>query len=213
MIGQKTIDNTQQTDVMTLDFSKAFYVVAHQRLLSKLSSCGIRGNVHTWVANFLIYCQRVVVNGEASEWVPVSSGLPQGTVLGPLLFLIYFNDITEGISSELRLFADDCLLYRVIKSTRDCELLQQDLDRLVRWSERWLKRFNMQKCTSMSVHQLRSRYQDYTYEMNDVALIRTTEQKYLVVTLTPDLRWSTLISSIASKTNRSLGLVKRLPAR
>ena len=160
----------------------------------------------------------MIINGEASELVPVSSGLPQGTVLGPLLFLIYINDITESISSDLRLFADDCLLYRVIKSTRDCKILQQDLDRLVRWSERWLMRFNVQKCTIVSVHQLRFRYQDhtykmitryYTYKMSDVALIRITEQKYLGVMLTSDLRKNTHISNIASKANRSLGLVKR----
>ena len=152
--------------------------------------------------------QRVVVNGDASEWVPVSSSVPQGTVLGPLLILIYINDITEGFSSELRLFADDCLLYRIIKSTHDCEILQQDLDRLVRWSERWIMRFNFLNCTSMSVHQLRSRYQDYTYKVNDVALIRTTKQKYIGVMLTSD-SWNTHISNIASKANRSLGLVKR----
>ena len=121
----KPIDKTQQTDVMALDFSKAFDVVAHQRLLSKLSSCGIPGNVHTWVANCLMNRQqRVVVNGEASGWVPVSSDAPQETVLCTLHFLIYINDITECISSEIRLFPVDCLLYRVMKSTRDCEILQ-----------------------------------------------------------------------------------------
>ena len=96
-----------------------------------------------------------------------------------------------------------------IKSIHDCEILQQDIDRLVRWSARWLMRFNVQKCTSISVHQLRSRYQDYPYKMNDVVLIRTMEQKYLGVMLTSDLRWYTHISKIASKANRSMGLVKR----
>ena len=82
--------------------------------------------------------QHIVVNGESFQWASVSSGLPQGTVLGPIPFFIYINDITEGISPELHLFTDDCLLYRVIKSRRDYILLQQDLNRLVKWSEKWL---------------------------------------------------------------------------
>ena len=135
--------------------------------------------------------------------------MPQRTVLGPLLFLIYINDITENITSELRLFADDCLLYHTIKSLQDCELLQQDLDRLVQRLEKWLMKFNVQKCTSMSVYLLQSRFQDFTYKMNNDELTRMDEQKYLGVILTSDLKWNIHTSNIAAKANRSLGLVKR----
>jgi ribonuclease P/MRP protein subunit RPP40 len=105
----KTIDRKRQTDVIALDFSKVFDVVPHKRLLHKLLSYGVNGKIHTWISNFLQNRrQRVVVDGETSTWAEVLSGVPQGTVLGPLLFLIYINDITENIASELRLFADDC---------------------------------------------------------------------------------------------------------
>ena len=112
----------------------------------------------------------------------------QGTVLGPLLFLIYINDITEKITSELRLFADDCLLYRIIvwcatplnhcKTANFFNRILMDLCN--GWKNGWYK-FNVQKCTSMSVHQFRSRFQDFTYKMNNDALTRTDEQKYLIL--------------------------------
>ena len=95
-----------------MDFSKAFDVVAHRRLLLKLDHYGISGLNHTWISNFLMQRkQRVVIRGDSSDWVRVQSGVPQGTVLGPLLFLIYINDIADQITSTVRLFADDCVLY------------------------------------------------------------------------------------------------------
>ena len=117
-----------QTDVVVLDFSKAFDVVPHQRLLHKLDHYGIRGTTLNWIQNFLINrTQKVVVDGSSSESARVKSGVPQGTVLGPLLFLTYINDLPSTVSSQVRLFADDCLLYRPIKCRADQEKLQRDL--------------------------------------------------------------------------------------
>jgi hypothetical protein len=107
-----------QVDVQILDFSKAFDTVAHQRLLVKLRYYGVRGNTERWIASWLTNRrQQVVVDGEASEPVLVTSGVPQGTVLGPLMFLIYINDIGENLDerTRIKLFADDCLLYRSIR--------------------------------------------------------------------------------------------------
>ena len=98
--------------MMILDFSKAFDTVPHRRLLMKLDHYGIRDHTHEWIRQWLTTRkQRVVLDGEASSEVHVDSGVPQGTVLGPLMFLLYVNDIGEGVNSEVKLFADDCLLY------------------------------------------------------------------------------------------------------
>ena len=134
----KSLDKGRQTDAIIMDFSKAFDVVAHRRLLLKLDHYGISGPTHTWISNFLMRRkQRVVIGGDSSDWVRVQSGIPQGTVLGPLLFLIYINDIADQITSTVRLFADDCVLYRTVSKDADADLLQKDLDRLCSWEKKW----------------------------------------------------------------------------
>ena len=116
----RSLDKSAQIDVAVLDFSKAFDKVPHQRLLSKIEYYGVRGNTNRWIASFLRgRCQRVVVDGSSSGPSNVISGVPQGSVLGPLLFLLYINDIGDNLTSTLRLFADDCLLYREITCSED----------------------------------------------------------------------------------------------
>ena len=134
----QNFEGKTQTDVVVLDFSKAFDVVPHQRLLHKLDHYGIRGTTLNWIQNFLTNrTQKVVVDGSSSESARVKSGVPQGTVLGPLLFLTYINDLPSTVSSQVRLFADDCLLYRPIKCRADQEKLQRDLSALQDWADRW----------------------------------------------------------------------------
>ena len=117
-----------QTDLIVLDFSKAFDVVPHQRLLHKLDHYGIRGLTLHWIQNFLTTrTQKVVVDGSFSDTAHVGSGVPQGTVLGPILFLCYINDLPFSVWSDVRLFADDCLLYQPIKFKNDQKKLQEDL--------------------------------------------------------------------------------------
>ena len=129
--------------MIILDFSKAFDTVPHNRLLNKLDRYGIRNKTHTWISNFLKYRkQRVVIGGEHSTWTQVMSGVPQGTVLGPLLFLTYINDLPNNIHSSICLFADDCVLYREIKNEIDSQELQKVLNSLMKWEYDWQMNFN-----------------------------------------------------------------------
>ena len=129
----------QQIDAVLLDFSKAFDKVPHRRLLLKLEHYGVRGPLLSWIGDFLAErSQKVTLEGTTSEEAAVTSGVPQGTILGPLLFLVYINDLPACVSSEARLFADDCLLYRTIKSQHDADILQDDLNSLQRWEAKWL---------------------------------------------------------------------------
>ena len=143
----KAMDSHYQIDLLLLDFSKAFDTVAHNKLLNKLAYYGIQNSTHKWLSAWLTgRTQRVMVEGVLFKEVDVISGVPQGTVLGPLMFLIYINDINQNIQSSVRLFADDCVLYRVIKSSEDCRYLQEDLNHLVHWTNLWQMNLNSDKC-------------------------------------------------------------------
>ena len=140
------LDNSQQIDAI-LDFSKAFDKVPHQRLLIKLEHYGVRGTTLQWIKSFLSNrTQKVVVEGKLSSSAPVISCVPQGTVLGPLLFLAYINDLPSKVHDKARLFADDCLLYRRIKTDEDAESLQDDVNKLQDWEADWQMHFNPDKC-------------------------------------------------------------------
>ena len=121
-------------------------------LLFKLKHAGIQGSLHTWIRTFLTQrSQQVALDGAVSSSIHVTSGVPQGTVLGPLLFILYLNDISDGLTSEVRLLADDCIMYRQINNTKDSEDLQKDIDRLCAWEQRWQMKFNKAKCYAMHV--------------------------------------------------------------
>ncbi len=152
----KSLDKGKQHDLANLDFSKAFDKVPHQRLLTKLHHYGIRGQTLEWIRAFLTdRTQRVAVDGAISDPAPVVSGVPQGSVLGPILFLVYINDLPLKVSPKTRLFAD-CVVYREISSERDCEVLQDDLRRLWDWEKLWGMSFNPEKCCILRVCRKRS---------------------------------------------------------
>ena len=136
-----------QTDLIVSNFSKAFVVVPYQRILHKLDHYGIRGSPLLWIQNFLTTrSQNVVVDGSFSDTAHVGSGVPQGTVLGPILFLCYFNDLPSSVSTDVQLFAEDCLLYRPIRTKADQKKLQEDLTKLELWADTWGIKFNPSKC-------------------------------------------------------------------
>ena len=198
-----TADNNYQTDMIIMDFEKAFDKVSHRRLLAKTHDYGIRGKLYDWVKTFLTERkQRVVVNGEYSDWVSVTSGVPQGTVTGPLWFLIFINDLPNNISSKIRLFADDCVIYRTIRGPSDADLLQQDLHKLTDWQNKWLMRFNEKKCYVMRIAQARSPLQ-FEYTLNGSQLQSTSCHGYLGVDISSDLKWNQHIFRTAAKANRA----------
>ena len=141
-----------QVDVILLDFSKAFDTVPRQRLLQKLNKYGIRNHTLNWISSFLTNrTHHVVVNGSTSNVESVLSGVPQGTVLGPLLFLIYINDIEQNLTSKIRLFADDSAIHRNINSPNDAKSLQNDIFRLQEWAAKWQMKFNIKKCKILRI--------------------------------------------------------------
>ena len=203
------LNSQQQLDLLILDFSKAFDVVGHQRLLSKLFHYGIRGTSLKWMENWLTgRTQKVVVEGECSEETPVTSGVPQGTVLGPLMFILYINDISAETSSSIRLFADDCLLYRVINSTHDAEKLQGDLTQLCRWSVDWQMDFNAGKCHVLTVTRKQMPHH-FPYTIAGVQLAHVHHHPYLGVELASDLNWSHHLDEVVPKAQRNLNLLRR----
>jgi len=145
-----TANNMQsglQTDICVLDFAKAFDKVSHIHLIHKLRWYGIMGELNRWINNFLRdRTQRVVLESASSDEVPVASGVPQESVLGPCLFLFYINDVAVGLSSTVRLFAYDTLLYLTVQNNKDAELLQHDLDTLCQWEATSLMEFHPDKC-------------------------------------------------------------------
>ncbi len=142
----KKLDEGETTDVIFMDFKKAFDSVPHRRLLEKVRSYGITGETWNWISAFLTNRrQRVTVMGEMSPWHPVRSGVPQGSVLGPVLFAIYINDLPEQVTSDLFLFADDTKMHKTVRSELEAEDLQRNLDSLQTWSDRWLLSFHPDK--------------------------------------------------------------------
>ena len=141
------IDQGLPVGSMYLDFSQAFDRVPHATLERKLKSHGIGGVVSDWITECLTdRVQRVVVNGQTSEWSPVTSGVSQGSVLGPVLFVIFINDLDEGVRNHILKFADDTKLFSQVSTYEDAEKLQNDLSTLNEWSNEWSMLFNAEKC-------------------------------------------------------------------
>ena len=142
----KELDQGNKVDVVYLDFQKAFDEVSHFKQIAKLSNIGIGGELLNWISGWLTdRRQRVVINGCYSQWRDVGSGVPQGSVLGPLLFLIYINDMGCSLESKISFFADDCKVMRIVNENGDIKNLQKDLDKLYNWAKEWDMSFNVSK--------------------------------------------------------------------
>ena len=150
----------------------------------------------------------MVLKGIASSTADVLSGVPQGTVLGPLLFLTFINDMLEVKTSDIRLFADDSLLYRSISSSLDRTIIQQDLAALKKWETDWQMAFNPEKCTV--IHITHNKKQVVTnYQLHGHTLETELSSKYHDITISEDLKCNTHVNNIATRVNISLEFIRR----
>ena len=201
------LDNGNPVDVIYLDFQKAFDSVPHQRLIQKLSSFGVHGKVLHWIKDFLRNrTQQVILNGQKSSSIPVTSGVPQGSVLGPLLFTMFVNDIPSVVLSPTFMFADHTKIFHFIRNRDDHATLQNDLNLLYDWSVHWQLKFNISKCKHVHfgpVHQFGS------YYLNGIEIDSVESQKDLGILFDHQLKCHLHTTDVAAKANRLLGLIRR----
>ena len=206
-VATESFDTGKQLDIAYLDFSKAFDKVPHKRLGVQLRNHGIEGGVLNWVLEWLSgRQQRVILNGFKSGWQKVLSGVPQGSVLGPLLFIIFVNRIEDGLDSQVLKFADDIKIFRNIESENDRITLQNDLNNLVKWAETWQMSFNVSKCKVMHAGRVRVRE---SYEMDSVTLSDIEKEKDLGVVINGKLSVSEQVVESRNKAIRMLGVINR----
>ena len=201
---------TGHIDAVLLDFSKAFGKVSHPYLAAKLHHYGLRGNTLDWIQSFLSNrTQEVVLEGKRSFTAAVTSCVPQGTVLGPILFPCYINDLPDQVSSTARLFADDSLLYRNINATSDTDTLKDDIDKLQKWEADWLMEFNPDNCDIFRTTNRRNKKVVSCYSIHGKAPKEATCAKYLGVTIDRKLTWNDHIDKITKKANITRAFLQR----
>ena len=200
------------TDVIYLDFAKAFDTVSHQKLIFKLETYGITGNALRWISGFLSdRTQRVYIGSEVSSIIPVPSSVPQGTVLGPILFIIFIDDIVDCVPhSNIKLFADDVKLYRrIVDVDLDTVSLQFDLDSIVDWSKKWQLRLSETKCQTLNISNRKNNVQSsYTIENHQLESVSSIRD--LGYTVSNNLKFSTHCRLISSKALRTSALIFRV---
>ena len=203
----KCVDEGRAVDVIYMDFSKAFDKVPHGRLMKKVRMCGIEGKLADWIGNWLSdRRQRVVVDGKFSDWRPVASGVPQGSVLGPLLFVIFINDLEEGAEGWISKFADDTKIGGVVDEVEGCCRLQRDIDRMQSWAEKWQMEFNPDKCEV--IHFGRTNL-NVDYRVKGRVLKNVEEQRDLGVHIHRSLKVATQVDRAVKKAYGVLAFINR----
>ena len=207
------LDEGYEVCVIFFDIRKAFDQVPHQSLLQQLQHMNLDPYLLRWLCSYLSNrSQFVAVEGEKSNILPVVSGVPQGSVLGPLLFIMYINDVASVVSpeSEINMFADDIALYRIIKTSSDYTALQGDVDSIGSVVTCKYLEFNADKCRVMVIS--RKRLQSIpppSFYLNGTQLNQVTSYKYLGVTITSNLSWLPHITSLCNKARKLVGMIYR----
>ena len=200
------VDNGIPVDEIFMDFRKAFDKVSHERLLYKLDKLGIKDNLLLWIDSFLHdRTQRVKVNGSVSSWASVTSGVPQGSVLGPLLFVAFINDLPGLMTTNCKLFADDTKLYSKVDTLVDQEKLQEDLNSCLDWAKDNNMVFHPDKCKVIHFGNKNSKRE---YTLGDHIIEPVNEMKDLGITVSDDLKWAKHIALCVKKANRMIGLIR-----
>ena len=203
------MNHGEQTDSILLYFSKAFDKVCHQKLSLKREHYGKRGRNLQWIKTFLENrTQKIAVPGVTSSVSAVTSSVPQGTVLGPLLFVIYINNMPSTFSSTIGLFADDTYVYRSIRNIDDCKILQEDLQKLMQWEQSWSMEFNPDKCKVLRIANKRKVIK-YRYLLHNVIIKEVSNAKYLCITMNTRLRWKNHVHEICGKANQTRQFLQR----
>ena len=208
----KAVEKGKEIRVVFLDISKAFDRVWHAGLLNKLQGSGIRGRLLQWLKDYLTdRQQRVTINGAKSEWGNILAGMPQGSVLGPLLFLIFINDITHVIRRcNIRLFADDtCLFVEVDEPTEAAAILNDNLSEIQQWAEKWLVSFSPPKTEELLISNKAPRNHPPLF-LNNQPIKKVNHHKHLGIYLSDNLGWKKNTEEIAKKANRCLGILRPL---
>ena len=205
----EALDRGEDIDVVFLDFQKAFDKVPHRRMMDTLRYYGVRGDTGAWIRDFLSgRRQRVMVKGSSSSWRDVLSGIPQGSVLGPILFVLYINSLPDVVSgSEVYLFADDVKIFKSIVCVQDQITLQNDIDSMYEWTKDSLLVFNPQKCSSMTISKRKP--ENRCYEINSCRLRVTESERDLGVVVDNKLTFEEHIWSKIKKANTIMGIIRR----
>ena len=196
------LDNNISVDAAYMDFRKAFDTVPHQRLLNKLRGYNVNGNILKWISSFLSNrYQYVKINNSSSDTHKVTSGVPQGSVLGPTLFIYFINDLPNVITdANVKVFADDTKVYKSINENEDSEILQKAIDSMYHWTQKWLLKFNKEKCKILHLGKNNPCYSYTIGEDNDKITLETTDlEKDLGIFIDPNLDFKKHIKTTVKK--------------
>lgn len=206
----EVIANGSVVDCIYFDFAKAFDTVPHRRLLKKLECYGIKGKIVQWIKAFLSDRHQLVkINGAHSRIGSVISGIPQGSVLGPLLFVLYINDLPEEIISEIFLFADDTKIFKRVDSVDDSDILQRDIATLEEWSRDWLLKFHPDKCHVLTIGKFDNIKHAHPYTLHGNVLEHVFQEKDIGLIVDSELSFEQHISEKVMKANKIVGLIRR----
>ena len=203
----RLIEKGEPVDVLYLDLAKAFNTVPPRKLLHKVKAHGIDGKILKWIEAFLVgRQQRVIVGDRLSGWMPVPSGVPQGSVLAPLLFMLYINDLPSVLKCGIKIFADDSKLYHSVRHPQDAAALQEDLDAAVHWAEEWQLTFNAAKCKVLHIG---SQNPHHVYALKETPMEETAAEKDLGIYVDTDLKFRKQAATAVSKASQVMAVIRR----